>query len=74
MTGCRDAAWIEAHEDEPPSEMPASRHKRERLDSAPMQTRTRDSLGVATHSSDRDRRNHAETHERVFEASPVAAA
>ncbi|CAI9164865.1 unnamed protein product [Rangifer tarandus platyrhynchus] len=71
MTGCQDAAWIEAHENEPPSEMPASQHTRERLDSARIQTRTRDSPGVATHSSDRDRRNHAETQERVSRPLPL---
>lgn len=65
MTGCWAAAWIEVHKDEPLLETPASRHTRERLDTAPTQKRTCDSLGVATHSSYRDRRNHVETPEPV---------
>lgn len=65
MTGCWAAAWIEAHKDEPLLETPASRHTRERLDTAPTQTRACDSLGVTTHSSYRDRRNHVETPEPV---------
>lgn len=65
-TGCWAAAWIEARKDEPLLDMPASRRTRERLATAPIQTRTCDSHGVATHASYRDRRNHVGMHERVL--------